>query len=701
LLFMAHAQQKSMLLIVDAACVTEACTKGFQWCEQSGSATLYHCDTTTGFYVEFGGGGSGDVAGPGASTDNGIPRFSGTSGKIIEDQPANASLTFSDTGILTLQRTAGAGYLKILHNAADQNGLWLESTTGASPYLSFRSDAVGAVFMESNPSGDFILFEGTSPYGYGLKVDIQTGDAPADDSVNTMHVHAPNGDFVLDSAGTTFRNASGGIAAMTDAANTFTLLQSLTGGIEIENNTAVPGSCTVGQIFMDTDATSGQQIYGCEAGTFVLQGDGGAGGGEANTLASPDLGAEVDLINSVPKTTTALNLVSLEADDFTSTANIITVDSTMTRDTEWDTLAEINAASTDTDAVLDTDIGGTVQAWDAELDTIAALAETNGGVMFVAGGVWTTDLTPAIDCTDCTNIPAGSTHTGTVTWSSTPVLESGAAFTFGDGTDATITHTVNVSTGTDPAIAYTNNSVDFSTPISATSFTADPSDTGEMRLTTVTGSDQVAIGITQVTGDSQMDFTVDDTTTGDDALYFLIDGVGEQLVVYEPLVVNHNAAGPGEISLVEDSDNGANWIKIIAPAAITSNQTCTLENDSTPFDGCITAGGTPATTKCMTIETPTDADNFLFFRVESAITVTGIDCISLVADTDITVQECDANGGTCGATEAAITCSQTNTTEATSIDDAAVDTGDWMRIDVGTIGTTPTQVNVCVTYTVD
>ena len=50
------------------------------------------------------------------------------------------------------------------------------------------------------------------------------------------------------------------------------------GGIEVENSTTVPGSCTVGQLFMDTDATSGQQIYGCEAGSFVQQAGGGGGG---------------------------------------------------------------------------------------------------------------------------------------------------------------------------------------------------------------------------------------------------------------------------------------------------------------------------------------------------------------------------------------------------------------------------------------
>lgn len=49
------------------------------------------------------------------------------------------------------------------------------------------------------------------------------------------------------------------------------------GGIEIENNTTVPGSCIIGQLFLDTDATSGEQLYACEGGTFVLQGGSGSG----------------------------------------------------------------------------------------------------------------------------------------------------------------------------------------------------------------------------------------------------------------------------------------------------------------------------------------------------------------------------------------------------------------------------------------
>jgi hypothetical protein len=72
--------------------------------------------------------------------------------------------------------------------------------------------------------------------------------------------------------------------------------------------------------------TNNMLTYTAATNTFGCDADDGAGAGEANVLASPDLGAEVDLINSVSKTGVALNLVSLEADDFTATSNIITID---------------------------------------------------------------------------------------------------------------------------------------------------------------------------------------------------------------------------------------------------------------------------------------------------------------------------------------------------------------------------------------
>lgn len=60
------------------------------------------------------------------------------------------------------------------------------------------------------------------------------------------------------------------------------------GTFEIPNGTALPGSCVVGQLFMDSDATpAGQQVYICSAvNTWSLVGDGGSGGGASVTISA-------------------------------------------------------------------------------------------------------------------------------------------------------------------------------------------------------------------------------------------------------------------------------------------------------------------------------------------------------------------------------------------------------------------------------
>lgn len=49
--------------------------------------------------------------------------------------------------------------------------------------------------------------------------------------------------------------------------------------LSLPGSTTLPTGCTDKQVYVDTDATSGQRIYLCESGSWVLQGDGGAGGG--------------------------------------------------------------------------------------------------------------------------------------------------------------------------------------------------------------------------------------------------------------------------------------------------------------------------------------------------------------------------------------------------------------------------------------
>lgn len=74
------------------------------------------------------------------------------------------------------------------------------------------------------------------------------------------------------------------------------------GTAEVPNSTTLPGTCVAGELYMDTDATSGQQLYGCEGGAWVLQGDGTVTGGTGDApldgpyityAADPDLTAEL------------------------------------------------------------------------------------------------------------------------------------------------------------------------------------------------------------------------------------------------------------------------------------------------------------------------------------------------------------------------------------------------------------------------
>ena len=122
-------------------------------------------------------------------------------------------------------------------------------------------------------------------------------------------------------------------------------------------------------------------------------------------------------------------------------------------------------------------------------------------------------------------------------------------------------------------------------------------------------------------------------------------------------------------------------------------------NDQLKYYGTAAAVVDPLRIASMTIETPTDDDNFLWFRAERAITVKGIDClVGAATSAVITVQECDANGANCGTTES-ITCAATNTAD-NGIDDAAIDAGDWVRVDVGTVTGTVGQVSVTMNYTI-
>jgi hypothetical protein len=102
----------------------------------------------------------------------------------------------------------------------------------------------------------------------------------------------------------------------------------------------------------------------------------------------------------------------------------------------------------------------------------------------------------------------------------------------------------------------------------------------------------------------------------------------------------------------------------------------------------------------MTIETPTDSDNFFFFVAPQALTITKVTGIVEAATSAvITLQECDAAGDNAATIEAVT--ADVDGTISTSIDNGAIDAGDVIRVDIGTVTGTVGQAHVTVVFTLD
>jgi len=64
----------------------------------------------------------------------------------------------------------------------------------------------------------------------------------------------------------------------------------------VKTGTSLPSTCAAGELFYDTDATAGQNLYGCTAtDTWTLQGDGGGSGGAPTSAQYLTLAADSTL----------------------------------------------------------------------------------------------------------------------------------------------------------------------------------------------------------------------------------------------------------------------------------------------------------------------------------------------------------------------------------------------------------------------
>ncbi|KKT92251.1 MAG: hypothetical protein UW94_C0020G0001, partial [Parcubacteria group bacterium GW2011_GWA2_45_14] len=114
---------------------------------------------------------------------------------------------------------------------------------------------------------------------------------------------------------------------------------------------------------------------------------------------------------------------------------------------------------------------------------------------------------------------------------------------------------------------------------------------------------------------------------------------------------------------------------------------------------------TPKEYKSVTLESPTDADNFNLFKAPYPLTITDIECVvdpagageSAVVD----VQERDGTGDNPATVDATITCDNDGAADDGALSNGPIDSGDWVSLDIGTVTGTVTQLTVTVTYTAD
>src|SRR5216683_767246 len=84
--------------------------------------------------------------------------------------------------------------------------------------------------------------------------------------------------------------------------------------LKIPNSTTPPGGCLVGQIYFDTDATAGQNIFGCtSAGTWTLQGWSGSGTVTSIATTSPITGGTITTTGTIGCATCTTNATALTA----------------------------------------------------------------------------------------------------------------------------------------------------------------------------------------------------------------------------------------------------------------------------------------------------------------------------------------------------------------------------------------------------
>ena len=283
-----------------------------------------------GQQIENGGGGSALTVkeNDNVPTVSSVNSISFTNGTVTDNGGGSVSVTIGGTGAPTdatyITQTANATLTNEQALSLLANGcLGVTTATGVLDARTITGTANQITVTNGNCAGNPTLSIPTNPTLPGTTTGTFSGNLTGDVTGNasTATALAANGSNCSAGQAPLGVNASGAVESCTDyqeepasnglvaktAANT-SAARTITGTanaitvtngdgvagnptldlsatvnlaskiLRLPSSTSLPGTCSTGDIYMDTDAATGKRIYACEsANTWVLQGDGSTG----------------------------------------------------------------------------------------------------------------------------------------------------------------------------------------------------------------------------------------------------------------------------------------------------------------------------------------------------------------------------------------------------------------------------------------
>ncbi len=378
--------------------------------------------------------------------------------------------------------------------------------------------------------------------------------------------------------------------------------------------------------------------------------------------------ASVDSDNIVNATIVEADI---DGDEVPADNDILTFDSTGSN-FSWQTLAELS-----------------IQPLDTELTLIAGLAETSGNVMFAAGSAWTSDATPAINCTDCTNIPAGlyddigdpdaaSTiafaDTETVIWDTDSDGETFFTISGGDTDLGGNTVFLLITTIDDDDVNYIPFRI------------ADDSGVADDTLFQINQAGAITVGTLTTANSIDSDVYVDGSI---DLAHMSSVSVDSDNIVEGTILVGDMAANSIDSAQYVD---GSIDLAHMSSASVDSDN---IVADTITYADILDADQTD--TKCLWFEDPVATDDFE--SIWSNRTANAFQVTEIWAESDQTVtfmlQLDDGTAADCDSVDLAPAA---GTAEDTSLDqDCLVSADEQLDLAVTSVANTPTWVSICFT----